>query len=156
MKFQDGDIVSGRGIRVGRLVGEKILDGSTYLKVYDLSNSAIYYVPLDRTDDLRKLPSKKEVEKFLKIFDDLELIDEGVIDDSRYKYFKSKLDLVNFQKTLEVLHDLSVLKHKKEINSSERKLFNDLKEKMIDEMAYILECETEKLEGVIELTKFSS
>lgn len=153
MKFQDGDIVSGRGIRVGRLVGEDILDGATYLKVYDLSKNAVYYVPLDRTDDLRKLPSKKEVQKHLKMFSSLKLIDEGELEGSRYKFFKSKLDLVDFRKTIEVLHDLSVLKLNKEINSSERKLFNDLKEKMIEEMAYILECEQDVLESIIELNK---
>jgi len=155
MKFQDGDIVSGRGIGIGRIVGEETIDGAAYLKVFDLNKNANYDIPKDRLEDLRKLPSKNVAQNDLKMFDSLELVDDGELDSSRYKYLKSKLELVDFQKTIEVLHDLSVLKFKKEINSSERKLYNHLKEKVVVELAYILECEPDELDDVIELVKFS-
>lgn len=153
MEFKEGDVISGRGIDLARYVGHEVINEDKYIKVLEFGKSATHYIPMNKADDLRKLPSKADVKKLLKMFDKESLIDDGEIEGSRYKYFKEKLEQVDFKKTLEVLHDLSALRVAKEINSSERKLLNVIREKILTEIAFILECSSEDLENVIDLEK---
>lgn len=156
MELNVGDILSGKAIELGRFEGETEIDSKVYYKVMDVRKKAMHFIPVDKLDDIRKLPSKDTVQKNLIMFDSLDLVDEGLLEGSRYKYFKEKLSEVNFQKSLEVLHDLAALHFTKEISSSERKLFNGLKTKLLTEMAFILDWDLDQLEEVVDFTKLAN
>ncbi len=54
-----------------------------------------------------------------------------------------------FSEEAEVIHDLHILKKSKQITSSERKLFNFLKEKFLNEVSFIMGQEYDYLENKI-------
>lgn len=150
-KIEVGTIVSGKGIQLGRFEGEMEMNGQTFYRVMDIKKKAMHFVASDNIEDLRTLPSENTVREGLKIFTNTTLIESGEVEGSRFKFFKNKLDDIDFENSLEVLHDLIVLHENKEISSSERKLLTSLKEKMIIEMKYILNCKPEDIEKLIEI-----
>jgi RNA polymerase-interacting CarD/CdnL/TRCF family regulator len=86
------------------------------------------------------------------MFKNKNLVDSGEIDGSRYKYLKEKLEGAVFKKSIEVLHDLSSLRQSKEISSSERNIYNELKPKMIAEISHVLGTSSESIEAIIDFT----
>lgn len=156
MSFSENDIVSGMGIQIGRYQGTEEINSVAYHKIFDVNRKATCFIPNHNMCDIRRLPKKTTVEKNLTMFDTLDLIDSGEVEGSRYKYFKEKMEKTTFKGYLEVLHDLSSLKVSKEISSSERKLMNEIKEKMLVELCFILDTEAKDLEDLINFKKPST
>jgi RNA polymerase-interacting CarD/CdnL/TRCF family regulator len=138
MDLSIGDIVSGKDIQYGRYSGVETISKKEFFKVEDLTKKVTHFIAIDELKTLRKLPTKKEIAEKVKIFKDKASIDIGEIEGSRYKYFKAKLEIVDFEKSLEVLHDMASLKIDGELNSSEKKLYSVLKEKMSIEVSFVL------------------
>ena len=147
LNFSDGDIVSSNTISVGKFVGNERMElaGSTsdFLKIYDFDKKMFHYIPENKQEQLRKLPKKITVKKYLDLFHSKEHIDVQEIEGSRYKYFKQKIDGASFKNLIEVLVDLSLLKVEGKLSVSEKKLMNALKEKIAFEASFILEVEQE-------------
>lgn len=138
MDFSVGDVLSGKGIQYGKYCGTETITNSDFFKIEDLTKNATHYVPVDCVEALRKLPSKQEVMNKLKMFDESKLIDVDEVEGSRYKFFKAKLEQISFEKNLEVMHDMCSLMSDGLLNSSEKKLYSQLKEKIGLEISYIL------------------
>ena len=68
MEYEIGDIISGRGIQTGRYQGLEVINSKEFHKVYDLSKKATYFIPIDRIEDIRKLPTKETVKRNLNLF----------------------------------------------------------------------------------------
>jgi RNA polymerase-interacting CarD/CdnL/TRCF family regulator len=147
LPFNVGDNVSSESIATGKYLSTELFNGEEFHKVYDHSTRLTLYVSLEDTSKLRALPSKNIVKRYLKFFNDKRLIDSDLIEGSRYKYFKSKLERVNFKDTFEVLHDLHVLLLTKKISTSERRIYKTLKSKVFGEISYILGIDHSDLEA---------
>jgi RNA polymerase-interacting CarD/CdnL/TRCF family regulator len=138
MKFEVGDNISGQSITTGKYLGLEVMYGKDFHRIYDNTKKMTVFVPIGEEGKLRKLPTKDTVISSLKSFTKDVLIESDQIDGSRYKFFKDKLQLVNFKKSIEVLHDLTLLKKNKEITVSERKLLTSLKDKLLIEISFIM------------------
>ncbi|MEE2671727.1 MAG: hypothetical protein VYA54_08450 [Bdellovibrionota bacterium] len=149
MQLNVGDFISGKSISIGKYLGENTINDTKFHKIFDTSKNLVIYVPVGNESDLRKLPSKTTVEKYLNMFNDQEVIDCQEIDGSRYKYLKDKVSQSQFKSSIEVLHDLCVLKKKREISASERKLLNSLEEKLVPELTHISSMKQEEIEDRI-------
>jgi RNA polymerase-interacting CarD/CdnL/TRCF family regulator len=144
--FKIGDNVSSESMATGKYLGVDEFNGEEFHKVYDHSTRLTLYISLNEIGKLRALPSENIVRRYLKAFHDKRLIDSDLIEGSRYKYFKSKLERVNFKDTFEVLHDLHILFLNKKISTSERRIYKTLKAKVLGEISYILGVEHSDLE----------
>ena len=91
MQLSIGDYISGKSISIGKYLGENTINDITFHKIFDTSKNLVIYVPVGNESELRKLPSKGTVEKYLNMFKDQEVIDCQEIDGSRYKYLKEKV-----------------------------------------------------------------
>lgn len=152
MEFKTGDILSGKGIQYGKLCGIESINNSDFFRIEDLTKKATYFIAIEERDFLRKLASEDEVNHTLKMFNTKEHIDVGEVEGSRYKYFKTKLESVSFKNSMEVLHDMASLKLEGLLNTSEKKLYQSLKEKLSLEITYIL---NKNLDEVQEILEFS-
>lgn len=152
MDFKSGDLVSRKDFQYGEVCGIEAISDCDFLKIKDLTKKATYFIPLDDAKSLRRLPSKVEALKRLKIFQLKELIDIGEIEGSRYKFFKAKLEIVNFEKSLEVLHDMAALKLDGLLNSSEKKLYSGLKEKIGLELSYVLGKSLDEVNSILDFS----
>ncbi|MAZ49736.1 MAG: hypothetical protein CME65_14335 [Halobacteriovoraceae bacterium] len=149
MQLNIGDYISGKSISIGKYLGENTINDTLFHKIFDTSKNLVIYVPVGNESELRKLPSKVTVEKYLNMFKDQEVIDCQEIDGSRYKYLKDKVSRSKFKASIEVLHDLCVLKKKREISASERKLLNSLEEKLVPELSHISDLGQAEIESRI-------
>jgi hypothetical protein len=75
MQLSIGDYISGKSISIGKYLGENIINDITFHKIFDTSKNLVIYVPVGNESELRKLPSKGTVEKYLNMFKDQEVID---------------------------------------------------------------------------------
>jgi hypothetical protein len=91
MNLVEGDYVAGVGISTGEYLGIETLSQSRYLKVKELTFELIHYLPIEKVSDLRKLPSKATVTKYIKKLETQKPIEVGEIEGSRYRFFKEKL-----------------------------------------------------------------
>lgn len=151
MFLEVGDRLSGEGILTGKYLGVEDCHGKTFHKVYDNVKQVTLFIPMGQEGKLRKLPTAATIQKNLKIFNNGDTIDEQEIENSRYKYYKEKISKVKFTKTLEVFHDLCVLHKEKRITPSERKLMGSLKEKLVAEVAYVLDEDLKAVESLLSL-----
>lgn len=149
MQLNVGDYISGKSISIGKYLGENTINDTKFHKIFDTSKNLVLYVPVGNESDLRKLPSKSTVDKYLNMFNDQDIIDSQEVDGSRYKYFKEKVSKSKFKHSIEVLHDLCVLKKNREISASERKLLNSLEEKLIPELSHISNLNSDEIENKI-------
>lgn len=156
MDLSLGDVITGKGIQYGRVCGVESISNSTFYKVEDLTQKAIHYIPEVDTCSFRKLSSKEKISEKMKMFKKNSLIDVNEIDGSRYKYFKAKLDNHEFEKSLEVLHDMELLNMDKNLNSSEKKLYSTLKEKMGLEISFVLDKAIEEVYLMFEFPKLAA
>jgi RNA polymerase-interacting CarD/CdnL/TRCF family regulator len=138
MKLSQGDHVTSDNISIGKYEGKTFMYDKEFHKVFDNSKSMTVFIPIDNEGGLRKLPSPPTVEKYLKLFDREDLIEIGEVEGSRYKFFRDKLKSSSFKTSVEVLHDLAVLHKDKKSTASEKKLYSELREKMVQEMSFIL------------------
>jgi RNA polymerase-interacting CarD/CdnL/TRCF family regulator len=150
-KFCEGDYVSSTEVAAGEYVGKDNILGNDYHKVYDAKTKLTLFIPVEDEYKIKKLPRKSTVKNYLKIFNQYQLLDCKDLNGSRYKYFKSKSECNNLKACLEVFHDLVVLQLKKLISPSERKLKSRIKERLVDELALILQEEADFVEGLMNL-----
>lgn len=147
MDLKEGDFITCDSIATGKYLGDcEVYDGK-YHRVFDTHNKVTLFIPFGEEEQFRKIPTKQTVQKCLNIFRKNELIDAKQIDGSRYKYFKEKLKNASFKKSVEVLHDLYVLKQNKKTSHSERKLFTTLKDNLLNEISFALSETTENIEN---------
>lgn len=149
MELIVGDFVAGVGITTGKYLGTETLSKGRYIKVKELSVELIHYLPLEQASNLRKLPSKATVQKYIRSLETDKTIDVGEIEGSRYRFFKEKLLKGSLINTLEVFHDLNIFKKEKKITVSEKKLFNTILEKLTCEFSHVLGLKKDKAEEVI-------
>ncbi|MBK24435.1 MAG: hypothetical protein CME70_10605 [Halobacteriovorax sp.] len=154
MDFSRGDLVAGVGISAGEYVGKEVVSayGKTekFHKVIEEDKDLIHYLPCNEDISLRKLPTKRTLMRYLRDLKSSKMIDVGEIEGSRYRYFKNKFLKGSLKPMLEVFHDLNILKKEKKISVSERKLFNELKEKLVIEASYILDQKQDHSEHLLE------
>ena len=141
-----GDNITGVDITTGVYLGKVEIYEKVCHKIFDNVKQMTIFLPLNSEKKLRKLPSKELVLENMVIFKNKKLVDAQEIEGSRYKYFKEKLSKTSFKSSIEVLHDLNVLVHLKDISVAERKLFVQLKEKMLHEIAFVLEISFKELD----------
>lgn len=149
MKLIEGDFVAGVGISTGKYLGTETLSKGRYIKIKELSMELIHYLPINKVTDLRKLPSKATVQKYMKILDTDKTIEVGEIEGSRYRFFKEKLLKGSLKSTMEVFHDLNIFKKEKKLSVSEKKLFNTILEKLTCEFSHVLGVDRDEAEEVI-------
>ena len=149
MNLKFGDNVSGENISAGKYLGKGEIDAKEFHKIYDSQKKITLYIPLGKENEFRKLPTEKIVLENIKMFELNNFIDSQEIDGSRYKYYKEKLTRVSFKGTLEVLHDLKVLHQRKMLSLTEKNLLQILKEKMVTEISFVLNCEPGKAENML-------
>ncbi len=153
MDLKQGDNVASVDIATGKYIGKEKLNKKEFHKIYDSNSNMTVFIPVGEEGKLRKLPSKYTVINSLKIFSKFDLIDSQQIEGSRYKYFKAKVEKVNFKGMLEVYHDLSLLNIQKSISTTERKLWLRLKDKLLNEITHVLKQEKEQVENMLSLKK---
>lgn len=146
MQLTKGDKIFADQIVVGDYLGKVELYEKEFHKVYDGPKKLNVYIPVEDVDKLKKIPGKETVKKELNsLLNNDDFIDVDELEGSRYKYFKAKLENCTFKKGVEVFHDLSLLLKRKEISSTERKLHTGLKEKLVDQISYVLKMDKEEL-----------
>ncbi len=154
MDFSRGDLVAGVGISAGEYAGKEIVstEGTTkkFHKVIENDKDIVHYLPCNKDISLRKLPTKRTFKRYLRDLKSSKMIDVGEFEGSRYRYFKNKFLKGSLKPMLEVFHDLNILKKEKKISVSERKLFNELKEKLVVETSYILDQKQDQSEDLLD------
>ena len=146
-KLATGDNVAGDGITTGKYLGTEKMYGRSFHKVFDKTKQMIVYFPFEEIRRIRRLPSKSTMLRSLNIFDNNFILDDGKIEGSRYKYYKEKLKDVSFKSTVEILHDVNMLVKNKKASVAERKMYHLLKDKVLNEVSYVLALSLEEIEN---------
>lgn len=145
--FENGDYVAGAGITTGRYLGVDKMYGVEFHKVFDKAKNLTVFIPYKECEKLRRLPSRKMMQKALKIFKEDDLISDSEFIGSRYRFYKDKMEKASFRTTLEVVHDLKILITNKKATVAERRMFNHLKEKVMIEISNVLGLDEESVEA---------
>jgi RNA polymerase-interacting CarD/CdnL/TRCF family regulator len=149
MKLNEGDIVSGNKVFIGKYQGQKQISEKNFNVVYDTVSKVTHYIPEDE-NELRKLPSKKDL---FSCFEKLKSRKQKNIkhsSDGRHAEFKTRLAETDFEEELTVLYDLSMLDNKKKLAPIEKKLFSNLKHKLSIEISYILDLGQDKIKEMLD------
>jgi RNA polymerase-interacting CarD/CdnL/TRCF family regulator len=151
MELTTGDKVSTLNLAIGEYCGKEKIKDSIFLKIQDLSSKLTVYIPTAEIDKIHRLPRKETIHKVLKVMKVDNFLHNSDKVDSRYKFYKDKMESASFKNSVEIFHDLSLLQAEKKISTSEKKLWVNLKAKLIEEIKHVLNIEEVAAEKMLSL-----
>jgi CarD family transcriptional regulator len=156
VSFQVGDkavypahgVAEVTGIEIKEISGTK----HTFYILRILENGMRIMVPTKNVAavGLRQVVNKSEVKEVYDILKTREVSVEGQTWNRRYREYMEKIKTGSVFEIAEVLRDLSMLKHDKELSFGERKMLDTAKALLVRELAVARSAKEEKIEAELE------
>jgi CarD family transcriptional regulator len=136
------------GIEIKEISGTK----HTFYILRILENGMRIMVPTKNVAavGLRQVVNKSEVKEVYDILKTREVSVEGQTWNRRYREYMEKIKTGSVFEIAEVLRDLSMLKHDKELSFGERKMLDTAKALLVRELAVARSAKEEKIEAELE------
>src|SRR6476659_2755363 len=156
MNFQVGDKAVYPAHGVAEVTGIETKEiGGTKLSFYILrilENGMRIMVPMKNVAQvgLRAVASKTEVKEVYDILKSRDIAVEGQTWNRRYREYMEKIKTGSVFEVAEVLRDLSLLKHDKDLSFGERKMLDTAKSLLIKELAVAKSAKEEKIARELE------
>ena len=139
--FQIGDkaVYPGHGVGVIEAIESKQILGKEHmffmLKI--IENGMTIMIPKDNVKavGLREVIRKLEVQKVIHILKDRDVTVDTQTWNRRYREYMEKINTGSIFEIAEVLRDLHLLKHEKELSFGERKIMDTAKNLLVKELA---------------------
>ena len=141
MEFKVGDkaVYPAQGVGVIRDIVTRELEGETFtlyvLKVLD--KGITIHVPVDnaRTIGMRSLIAKDRVDEVYGILANRDVPTDNQTWNRRYRDYQAKIQTGDALEVAKVLRDLAILRSEKQLSFGERKMFDQARELLVQEIA---------------------
>lgn len=141
MEFNVGDkaVYPAHGVGIIRDVVTQDLDGerATFYVLKILDNGMTIKVPVQnaRSIGMRSVINKDQVDKVYEILRDRDVPTDNQTWNRRYRDYMSKIKTGDPQEVAKVLRDLALLKSEKALSFGERKMFDQARNLLVQEIA---------------------
>ncbi len=158
-KVGDSAVYPAHGVAVVKRIDEREVGGKKkkfyVLQVVD--NQMTIMVPTDNVDNvgLRQIISQKDVATVYRILKKRDVKIDQTTWNRRYREYREKLDTGSVYEIAEVLRNLFLLRHSKDLSFGERKMLDEAKHLLVKELSLAKQSKEEEVEQEIQ-TIFSS
>lgn len=154
-KVGDNAVYPSHGVGVIKRIEEKLISGKkkSFYVLQVLENGMMIMIPTDNTAGvgLRSLISKTEIEDVFTILRNKNIKIDRTTWNRRYREYMEKIKTGSTKEIAEVLRNLFLLKHSKDLSFGEKKMFDQAKALLVREISMANNAKEEEVEA--ELTK---
>lgn len=145
-------VYAGYGVGQVQAIESKVIAGMSLsgYKIRVLENDVILHVPLNKTEKLRPIASKDEVEKVLGMLRDRKVVVEQSTWNRRSREYNEKINTGSIFEITEVLRDLCVLRADKVLSFGEKRMLDLAKGLLVKELAISQDSDEPTVEAQIE------
>ncbi len=160
-KVGDSAIYPGRGVATVKKIEEKDIGGTKkrfyVLQVVDNNNTVTIMVPMENalSVGLRGIIGPKEVGDVYKILKERDVKIDQTTWNRRYREYMEKIKTGSVYEIAEVLRNLFLLRHSKDLSYGERNMLNQAKQLLVKEISLAKSSKEEEVEQEIQ-TIFTS
>ncbi|MCY4644917.1 MAG: CarD family transcriptional regulator [Bacteriovoracales bacterium] len=152
--FEPGEYVVCPGDGVGQLLNieERDLGGQlkSFYSVKIIENGMKMMIPTDSKDGIRPLVSKEEVGEVFDLLSDHDVEPDTSTWNRRYREYVDKIKTGSLLEIADVLRSLLLLKHTKTLSFSEKKILDQCKALLVEEIALSQGRSTNQVDSTIE------
>lgn len=152
-KFEIGDFAVCPGHGVGQVVDMKTneIGGSTlfFYSVKIISNGMVVMVPTNKTDGIRPLIENEELNKVYTFLSNHDVEVDQSTWNRRYRDYMAKIKTGSIYEIADVLRALFLLKTRKTLSFGEKKMLDQCKNMIVEEMAIVDGGDKASVEGQI-------
>lgn len=139
MNFQIGDYVVCPGHGVGQIlaIDDKELGGDTkrFYSIKITSNGMKVMIPADSKDGVRNLVGQNQVSEVFNLLQDHDVIVDNSTWNRRHREYLHKIKTGSLLEIADVLRSLFLLRHTKQLSFGERKMLEQCKNLLVEEIA---------------------
>jgi CarD family transcriptional regulator len=154
-KVGDNAVYPSHGVGIIKRIEEKLISGKkkSFYVLQVLENGMTIMIPTDNTASvgLRALISKNEIEDVYSILRNKNIKIDRTTWNRRYREYMEKIKTGSTKEIAEVLRNLFLLKHSKDLSFGEKKMFDTAKALLVKEISMANNAKEEEVEA--ELTK---
>ncbi len=138
-KVGESGVYPGRGMVVVKRIDERVIAGQkkTFYVLQVVENQATIMVPTDNVDKVgfRKVISDHDVTEVYKILKKRDVKIDQSTWNRRYREYTDKIKTGSIFEISEVLRDLFLLRHSKDLSFGERKMLDEAKAHIVKEIS---------------------
>lgn len=152
MSFKVGDnaVYPAHGVAVIKKIDEKVIGGNKkqFYVLQVLENEMTIMVPTDNAEacGLRPIVGKKEITNVYKILKEKNIRVDNTTWNRRYRECMEKIRTGSVYEIAEVLRNLYVLKHNKDLSFGERKMLDTAKALLVKELSIAKKLDEQAIE----------
>tara|TARA_Y100000590_G_scaffold369518_1_gene430821 strand:+ start:4611 stop:5108 length:498 start_codon:yes stop_codon:yes gene_type:complete len=156
LMFNVGDnaVYPAHGVTVVKRIEEKVIGGmkKSFYVLETVENQMTIMVPTDNAEQvgLRGLITDKDVKKVYKILKDRDVKIDQTTWNRRYREYSEKIKTGSVYEIAEVLRNLFMLRHDKDLSFGERKMLDQAKHLLVKEISLAKGSEEMKVEQEIQ------
>ncbi len=140
-KFEIGDFAVCPGHGVGQIcdINSNEIGGSTisFYSVKIISNGMVVMVPTNKEDGIRPLINAEELDKVYNFLSNHDVEVDQSTWNRRYRDYMNKIKTGSIYEIADVLRSLFLLKNKKNLSFGEKKMLDQCKNMIVEEMAIV-------------------
>ncbi|MBN20625.1 MAG: CarD family transcriptional regulator [Bdellovibrionaceae bacterium] len=150
----DNAVYPAHGVTVVKRIEEKVIGGmkKSFYVLETVENQMTIMVPTDNAEQvgLRGLITDKDVKKVYKILKDRDVKIDQTTWNRRYREYSEKIKTGSVYEIAEVLRNLFMLRHDKDLSFGERKMLDQAKHLLVKEISLAKGSEEMKVEQEIQ------
>lgn len=158
-KVGDNAVYPAHGVTVVKRIDERVVGGKKkkFYVLQVLENMMTIMVPMENADQvgLRSIISDKDIKKVYSILKERDVKIDQTTWNRRYREYMEKIKTGSVIEIAEVLRNLFLLRHSKDLSFGERKMLDQAKQLLIREISIARRAPEEAIEEEIQ-TIFSS
>lgn len=157
MEFKVGDkaVYPGHGVGIIKRVETRDLEGlrQTFYVLEVLENPAIITIPVQNAAaiGMRQVISMEQVDKVYEILKDRDVPTDNQTWNRRYREYMNKIQTGDPIEVGKVLRDLALLKNEKNLSFGERKMFDQARRLLVEEISVAKDTDEKSIESEIDL-----
>ena len=138
-EFKIGDYAVCPGHGVGQIceIDEKEISGTllSFFRVRIIANDMVVMVPTSSKDGVRALIDQSEVSKVYELLEDHDVTVDQSTWNRRYRDYMTKVKTGSIHEIADVLRSLFLLKNRKNLSFGEKKMLDQCKDMIVEEIA---------------------
>jgi len=156
MEFKVGDkaVYPGQGVGLIKAVETVDFDGTrhTMYVLMILDNGVTIRVPVQNANALgmRNVISTEQVDKVYEVLKDRDVPTDNQTWNRRYREYLNKIQTGDTIEVAKVLRDLALLRHDKNLSFGERKMFDQARSLLVQELSVAKDTDEQTIEAEIE------
>ena len=152
-KVGDNAVYPSHGVGIIKRIDEKVISGQkkSFYVLQVIENGMTIMIPTDNTQGvgLRALISKQEIDDVFSILRDKSVKIDRTTWNRRYREYMDKIKTGSTREIAEVLRNLFLLKHSKDLSFGEKKMFDTAKSLLVKEISMANQAKEDEIEAII-------